>query len=95
MILVIILIVLAYIRYLVIKNINGFIFKSTVEGFEGDCRPTWLNTNQVWNRLDGGVTGFFKHIKMTKIGLYVKTGKEFHGIILPDGEIRSTAISND
>jgi len=31
-------------------------FISKVKGFEGKCFATWLNTNQVCNRLDSGVT---------------------------------------
>jgi hypothetical protein len=56
---------------------------SQVPGFEGKCTPTWLNTNTVDNRMDGGVTGFFK---LTKKVLFftIKTGEEFHGIIKND-----------
>lgn len=53
---------------------------STVAGYEGICTPTWLNTNRVLNRLDGGVTGFFK-LTRRRFGLYWKTGEEFHGIL--------------
>jgi len=54
--------------------------KSKVKGFEGLCKPIWLNKNQVCHRLDNGITGFFKLIHK-KFGIYFKIGKEFHGII--------------
>lgn len=62
---------------------------SKVKGFEGTCSPTWLNTNQILNRLDQGVTGFFKLVKPSFFGLR-KTGKEFHGIINQDGIVETT-----
>lgn len=55
---------------------------SVVPGFEGSCKPTWLNRNQIDIRLSGGVTGFFRLTK--KVAWFpvpIKTGKEFHGII--------------
>ncbi|MCP4493152.1 MAG: hypothetical protein GY820_38510 [Gammaproteobacteria bacterium] len=59
---------------------------SRVEGFKGRCKPTWLNTNQIHNRIDVGITGFFRLIKTIwifkpYIGFNKKSGKEFHGII--------------
>jgi hypothetical protein len=66
---------------------------SKVPGHEGLCKPTWLNNNVIDNRLDGGITGFFKNVK--KLGpFYFKTGKEFHGIILADNKIHSTEIGH-
>lgn len=56
------------------------ILHSTVKNFEGDCSPTWLNNNQIDNRLDGGITGFFKRVKPGFL-FKRKHGKEFHGII--------------
>jgi len=53
---------------------------SVVEGHKGICTPLWLNDNQVCNKIDGGVTGFFKLIKK-HLGISLKTGDEFHGII--------------
>lgn len=54
---------------------------SNVPGFLGICVPIWLNTNQVYNRLAGGSTGFFKLVKPSIFGTYKTFGKEFHGII--------------
>jgi hypothetical protein len=65
-------------------------FLSKVPGHEGLCKPTWLNTNEVYNRLDGGVTGFFKTVKRRLLVFYFRTGKEFHGII-KNGNVYSTA----
>ena len=68
------------------------IFISKVEGYEGECSPTWLNRNQVCNRIDNGITGFFKHTKKIFGGLItIKTGKEFHGIINKHGEVEIAA----
>lgn len=58
------------------------ILTSKVKGFEGPCKPVWLNTNQVDIRMGGGVTGFFKNTKPVLGGLLeIKTGEEFHGMI--------------
>lgn len=57
----------------------GVSFESMVPAHEGKCYPTWLNQNQVMNRLDGGQTGFFK----------TTDGREFHGIIW-QGKVYST-----
>jgi len=66
------------------------IIKSMVDGHEGDCSQTWINRNQVYNRLDQGVTGFFKNTKKVFFGLLtVHTGEEFHGII-EDGVVQTT-----
>jgi len=55
---------------------------SAVPGFEGECRPTWLNRNQIDIRLTGGVSGFFKLVKRYSwFPFPVKVGREFHGII--------------
>jgi len=65
--------------YLKAKLFGGI--ESKVPGFIGECYPTWVNRNQVMNRFDGGVTGFFK---------LVKGSKEFHGIVGNDGCVYST-----
>ena len=64
------------------------ILKSRVKGFEGECRHTWLNKNQIYNRLDGGITGFFKSVKYF-LGFPFKVGKPFHGIIIGN-EVHTT-----
>ncbi len=64
-------------------------FISRVKGFEGLCKPTWINKNQVCHKFDGGVSGFFKLVKM-KWGFYFKTGKEFHGIIKDGKHVDTT-----
>lgn len=59
-----------------------FTLQSRVTGSEGPCRPTWLNQNQVFRRIDGGVTGFFRQIESRwwcPFGVMV--GPEFHGIV--------------
>jgi len=58
---------------------NGTIL-SKVPGFEGECRPTWVNRNEIYLRVDGGVSGFFRLTKR-KWGITFKVGKEFHGIV--------------
>ena len=65
---------------------------SQVKGFEGPCKPTWLNQNTVCNRLDNGVTGYFKLTKISTvfgIPFTEGVGHEFHGII-NNGIVTST-----
>ena len=67
---------------------------SEVEGYEGECSPTWLNRNQFCNRMDNGTTGFFKLTKKIFCGLItIRTGEEFHGIINQQGNVVNTRIS--
>lgn len=66
---------------------------SKVCGHEGECSPTWLNKNSVFNRFDNGVTGFFKSVKEVSflfLKFKVKYGPEFHGIINSDKIVTST-----
>lgn len=43
---------------------------------------TWRNDNQIDNRLDRGVSGFFRKAEPTFIPYVWKmTGEEFHGIV--------------
>ena len=58
---------------------------SKVKGYEGPCKPTWVNRNQVCNRFDGGVSGFFRLVRK-RLGIHLKTGDQFHGIVR-DGKI--------
>lgn len=51
---------------------------SKVPGFEGLCKPTWLNRNQITRRLTGETTGFFRLVKK-RFGIWWKVGEEFHG----------------
>ncbi len=60
---------------------------SKVPNHLGPCKPVWLNRCQITNRLDGGVTGFFKNTKK-RFGIIRKSGKEFHGIITIDNKVR-------
>lgn len=53
---------------------------STMVNHEGPCLPVWLNTNQVYNRLDSGVTGFFRNATEIFPCIYRLHGKTFHGI---------------
>lgn len=66
---------------------------SKVEGYKGPCRPTWINKNQVCNRLDGGFTGFFKLVKK-RFGLHFKTGEQFHGIVKDGKTVETTEIED-
>ncbi len=63
-------------RTLVIKAL----LRSRVPNHNCACAPTWLNTNTVCNRLDNGITGFFRRVERGLFG-YKKVGEEFHGII--------------
>ena len=63
---------------------------SKVRRHEGLCKPAWVNRNQVCNRFDNGVTGFFKLVKR-RFGFYLKTGKEFHGIVRSNNIVESTS----
>jgi len=57
---------------------------SVVNNHTGECVPVWLNTCQFTNRMDNGVTGFFKRVKTHSfLGIKFKFrhGDEFHGII--------------
>lgn len=64
--------------------------KSLVPGFEGQCKPTWLNKNQVDIRVTGAITGSFKLVRKHWLFGYIKTGKEFHGYISSKGDVRTT-----
>ena len=66
---------------------------SKVKGYEGPCKPTWINRNQLDHRFDGGVTGFFKLVKK-RFGFYFKTGKKFHGIVRDGITVESTEIED-
>lgn len=50
-----------------------------LESYKGECYPIWINQNQVDNRLDGGVSGFFRQVKRWH-GIPYCVGEEFHGI---------------
>ena len=63
--------------------------QSDVPGFEGECAVVWLNTNQVNNRFDGGITGFFRLVNKGWLGIRYRTGEEFHGII-KNGRVESS-----
>lgn len=56
-------------------------YDSFVPNHETMCVAVWLNRNQICNRLDGGVTGFFKAAERIFPGVYITKGKEFHGIL--------------
>lgn len=43
--------------------------------------PVWLNKNKVHNRIDGGVTGFFREFERIMPGVYLLKGEEYHGMI--------------
>ena len=64
-------------------------FVSRVDGFEGECRPVWLNQNMVDRITSNGTTGFFRLVRPFIFGWHIKYGEEFHGII-KDGVIYST-----
>jgi len=64
------------------------IWESAVEGHEGKCFDVWLNQNQLDQRFDMGVTGFFRPLKKK----FPYIGKVFHGIIKNDGKVHSTAL---
>jgi len=66
---------------------------SKVKGFEGQCKPTWLNHNLVYHRFDGGVSGFFKLVEK-RFGYYFKIGEEFHGIVRDGQTVESTEIED-
>lgn len=58
-------------------------FKSIVPDHKDSCFFTWRNENQIDNRLDGGVSGFFRKAESTFIPwVYKLSGKEFHGIVM-------------
>ena len=55
---------------------------SVVPGFEGPCKPVWLNKNQIDFRVTGGISGFFRLVKKIKfLPIWIMHGEEFHGII--------------
>jgi hypothetical protein len=64
--------------------------ESNVPGYVGPCVPVWVNRNQVYHRLDGGITGFFRLVKKRWFGRQ-KVGEEFHGIIR-GAEVESTGM---
>jgi hypothetical protein len=66
---------------------------SKVKGFEGPCKPTWINKNQIDRKFDGGVSGFFKLVKK-RFGFYFKTGKQFHGIVRDGKHVETTELED-
>ena len=65
--------------------------QSVVPNHEGKCAATWVNNNQIYRRLDGCITGFFRNVKSVWWWPFeIKTGYEFHGMIV-DGEVRPTS----
>jgi len=68
------------------------IFYSEVKGHEGPCKASWLNKNQIANRMDGGVTGFFRTVRRNRFGFWRRFGPQFHGIIkFGETTVESTA----
>lgn len=66
---------------------------SNVPEHQGPCVPTWLNRNQVCQRMDGGVSGFFKRVRLWHGIPLCKQGEEFHGIIKwGSNVVESTAL---
>ena len=65
---------------------------SKVENHEGPCVPVWVNQNQVCRRIDGGVTGFFRRVRLIFGVPLCKTGKEFHGIIKTGRIVETTEL---
>ena len=65
------------------------VLQSRVAGHVGECRPTWLNYNEVCHRTDQGISGFFKPVKRI-LGIPFRHGQEFHGLIR-DGIVTSTS----
>lgn len=58
------------------------LMESDVPNHKGPCLLTWANRNQIDNRLDGGISGFFRKAEPTIISwVYRMTGTEFHGIV--------------
>ena len=66
---------------------------SKIKGYEGPCKPTWINAHRVCHKFDRGVTGFFKLVKK-RFGFYFKTGKEFHGIVRDGKYVESTELED-
>ena len=67
--------------------------ESKVNDREGACVPVWLNRNQVCRRLDGGVSGFFRRVRLVMgVPLY-KFGEEFHGIVKDGRTVVTTKTS--
>jgi hypothetical protein len=71
------------------------IYQSQVPDHEGRCAATWLQGNRLINRIDGGVTGFFRQAKRGWFGFWYRTGPEFHGLLSWDGVVRSTEGRTD
>lgn len=67
------------------------LLESEVSGHEGSCLFTWENKNQIDNRMERGVSGFFRHAESTIIPcVYRMTGEEFHGIVFWNTNIVET-----
>lgn len=64
--------------------------QSKVKGNEGPCVPTWLNRNQVERRLYGGVSGFFRRVRVVLGVPIYKHGTEFHGIVRDGRTVQTT-----
>lgn len=64
--------------------------QSKVPGYPGPCVPIWVNDNSVCNRLDGGISGFFRLVRHRWYGRQ-KYGDEFHGIVRAGLEVETTS----
>jgi hypothetical protein len=64
--------------------------RSKVPGYVGQCVPVWVNDNSVCNRLDGGISGFFRLVRHRWYGRQ-KYGDEFHGIVREGLEVEMTS----
>ena len=60
---------------------------SKVKGHEGRCYCTWKNNSTIDNRLDKGITGFFR--------LYKNPFVEFHGMFYKDSNGRTVILSTE
>ena len=68
-------------------------FHSDVPGYEGLCKASWLNRNQVCHRFDGGISGFFRLVRRNRFGFLRRWGPEFHGMIEYNSDrVESTAL---
>ena len=70
------------------------LYNSQVKDYGGLCQAVWINTNQAYRRIcmprEAIATGFFRLVRKNWMGLYVRTGKKFHGMIVDGLDVRST-----
>lgn len=76
--------------YLLTRLLYSSALISSVEDFEGQCVPLWVNRSSASYRDVGAVTGLFQPVrKVPGVPLYIARRGHFHGYFKKDGTVGS------